>query len=101
MTTNHLSLSGEIARLKRLKSPSGIPHWVILLEHKSQRYEADMLRNIYLQMKVVLSGERFALIAESLEAGMEVKVDGFISLQTSRNGQQKTVLHAEQVELKT
>ncbi|MGL5727024.1 MAG: primosomal replication protein N, partial [Plesiomonas sp.] len=46
MTTNNLVLSGTITRSRCFKSPAGIAHCVMMLEHKSQRYEADMLRNV-------------------------------------------------------
>jgi primosomal replication protein N len=72
-----------------------------MLEHKSQRYEADMLRNVYVQIQVVLSGPRFERITDELKAGVQVQVEGFMTLQQSRNGQNRLVVHAENVELKT
>ncbi|MGB0894922.1 MAG: primosomal replication protein N [Parashewanella sp.] len=101
MTTNHVSLSGQIKRLKNMNSPAGIPHWIVTLEHKSQQYEAELLRPVYLQIHVILSGKRYAQLAVNLQAGMEMNVEGFLNVQTGRNGQHRTVIHANKVELKT
>lgn len=101
MATNHLVLSGTITRSRSFHSPSGIAHIVIMLEHKSQCYEAEMLRNVYCQMQVILSGERFESVTDKLKIGVDIEVKGFIALQQSRNGQNRLVLHAENVELKT
>ncbi|MCL1124540.1 primosomal replication protein N [Shewanella surugensis] len=101
MFTNQLSLSGTITRSRRFDSPAGISHVVLQLEHKSQRFEAEMLRNVYCQIQVVLSGERFNNVTEQLKIGVVIQVDGFIAQQQSRNGQSRLVLHAENVELKT
>ncbi|MCL1139476.1 primosomal replication protein N [Shewanella pneumatophori] len=101
MTTNNLVLAGTITRSRQFDSPAGIAHTVVMLEHKSQRYEAGMLRNVYCQIQVVLSGGHFNSVAKDLKAGVEIQVEGFINLQQSRNGQNRLVLHAENVELKT
>lgn len=101
MATNHLVLSGTITRSRRFKSPAGIAHCVIMLEHKSQCFEAEMLRNVYCQIQVILSGERFESVTDKLKIGVDVEVQGFIALQQSRNGQNRLVIHAENVELKT
>ena len=50
---------------------------------------------------MVLSGPRFNSVADKLKAGVHVEVEGFLSLQQGRNGQNRLVLHAENVELKT
>lgn len=100
MTDNHIRLFGTVKRTKSMQSPAGIPHWIATLEHKSQRYEAELLRNVYLQIQVIMSGAQFAPTAEKLKAGMEMSVEGFIAMQTSRSGQNRMVLHAEQVDLK-
>nr|WP_211164351.1 primosomal replication protein N [Shewanella salipaludis] len=94
-------LSGTITRSRCFNSPAGIAHSVIMLEHKSQRYEAEMLRNVYCQIQVVLSGPRFESVADELKAGVEIRVEGFMTLQQGRNGQNRLVLHAENVELKS
>ena len=101
MTTNHLVLSGHILRLRQFDSPSGIAHCILSVEHKSERYEANMLRRVYCQIQVILSGERFKNVSDKLKIGMNIEVQGFITLQQSRNGQNRLVVHAENVELKT
>ncbi|QFU24463.1 primosomal replication protein N [Shewanella eurypsychrophilus] len=101
MATNHLVLSGTITRSRSFKSPAGIAHCVVMLEHKSQCFEADMLRNVYCQIQVIFSGERFESATDKLKIGVDIEVQGFIALQQSRNGQNRLVVHAENVELKT
>ena len=101
MATNHLVLYGTITRSRSFKSPAGIAHCVIMLEHKSQCFEAEMLRNVYCQIQVILSGERFESVTDKLKIGVDIEVQGFIALQQSRNGQNRLVIHAENVELKT
>lgn len=101
MTANHLVLSGQILRARQFDSPAGIAHYILTLEHRSQRTEADMLRPVYCRIQVILSGDRFNSITDKLKAGVEIQVAGFISLQQNRNGQNRLVLHAENVELKT
>lgn len=101
MTTNRLVLSGHILRSRQFDSPAGIAHCILTLEHKSQRFEAEMLRNVYCQIQVILSGERFKSVTDKLKAGVAIEVDGFIAMQQNRNGQSRLVIHAENVELKT
>ena len=72
-----------------------------MLEHKSQCFEAEMLRNVYCQIQVILSGERFESVTDKLKIGVDIEVQGFIALQQSRNGQNRLVINAENVELKT
>ncbi|KFZ38837.1 primosomal replication protein N [Shewanella mangrovi] len=100
MTTNHLELSGRILRSRRFDSPAGIHHTVLQLEHKSLKTEANMQRQVYCVIQVILSGERFERLTDKLKAGVDIQVSGFIALQQSRNGQSRLVLHAENVELK-
>jgi len=101
VTANHLVLAGTVIRARRFNSPAGIPHCVIQLEHRSQRFEAELPRNVYCLIQVVMSGKHFECIADKLKAGVEIQVQGFIALQQNRNGQSRLVLHAENVELKT
>nr|WP_153662134.1 primosomal replication protein N [Shewanella intestini] len=94
-------MSGEIKRSRQFESPSGIAHTVLTLEHRSQRFEADLPRNVYCLIQVILSGGRVNHAADKLKAGVQVEVEGYLSLQQGRNGQNRLVLHAENVELKT
>lgn len=100
MTTNHLALSGQVLRCRAFTSPAGIPHTVLQLEHRSLQQEADMQRPVYCVIQVILSGQRFNSVTDKLKAGVDIQVSGFIALQQSRNGQNRLVLHAENVELK-
>ncbi len=59
-----------------------------------------MQRHVYCVIQVILSGQRFDSVTDKLKAGVDIQVSGFIALQQSRNGQNRLVLHAENVELK-
>ncbi len=48
-----------------------------------------------------MSGQHFECISDTLQAGMDIQVQGFLSTQQSRNGQSRLVIHAENVELKS
>ena len=52
---NQLTLSGVVCKTpKYSQSPAGIPHCIFVLEHKSMQVEADLNRNSYVRLQVVL-----------------------------------------------
>lgn len=100
MSDNHLVLSGQILRIRHFETPAGIAHSQITLAHESQRAQAGMMRRVYCQIQVILSGDKFSTLTDRLKAGVEIQVQGFVSMQQNRNGQNRILLHAEHVELK-
>ncbi|KFC94568.1 primosomal replication protein N [Leminorella grimontii ATCC 33999 = DSM 5078] len=50
-------------------------------------------------MPVVVSGQQSQALTHSITVGSRLKVTGFISTHQGRNGLNKLVLHAEQIEL--
>ena len=98
--TNRLVLTGTIAKhSKRSQSPAGIPHCHFVLEHRSVQREADLPRQIYCYINVVISGKGQQVLTQDLVVGSNIKVEGFISYQTGRNGIGKLVLHADHIDL--
>lgn len=98
--TNRLVLTGTIAKHpKRSQSPAGIPHCHFVLEHRSVQREADLPRQIYCYINVVISGKGQQVLTQDLVVGSNIKVEGFISYQTGRNGIGKLVLHADYIDL--
>nr|WP_086940054.1 primosomal replication protein N [Thaumasiovibrio occultus] len=97
--TNRLELSGVIAKqLRRSQSPAGIPHCHFVLEHRSTQREADLPRQVYAYINVVVSGQGLQALTQDLAVGSHIKVSGFVSYQTGRNGLGKLVLHADNIE---
>jgi primosomal replication protein N len=96
--TNRMELSGNVARdpIRKL-SPAGIPHCQFWLEHRSTVVEANLPRQVYCRMPVVVSGKKLHNITQELVIGSSIKVSGFVTYQTSRNGLGKLVLHAEDI----
>ncbi len=100
MTKNRLFLSGTICFLPVCKvSPSGIQHYQFLLEHHSQKMEAGLIRQAWCRMHVVISGKSPHTLTEKLIVGSQISVQGFISCHKGKNGMNKLVLHAEQIQL--
>jgi len=98
--TNRLALSGIVCRAPLRKvSPSGIPHCQFVLEHRSEQVEAGFTRQAWCRMPVIISGKAHQHITQSITVGTPLTVSGFISSHQGRNGLNKTVLHAEQIEL--
>ncbi|MGL6021342.1 MAG: primosomal replication protein N [Gibbsiella quercinecans] len=100
MTANRLVLSGTICKTPvRKVSPSGIPHCQFVLEHRSQQQEAGFSRQSWCRMPVVVSGQTSQALTQRLTVGSQITVTGFVSCHQGRNGLNKLVLHAEQIEL--
>ncbi|NAW66001.1 MULTISPECIES: primosomal replication protein N [Photobacterium] len=97
--TNRLELSGTVAKHpKRSQSPAGVPHCHFVLEHRSNQVEADLTRQVYCYINVVVSGKGQQVLTHDLAVGSNIKAGGFISWQTGRNGIGKLVLHADHIE---
>ncbi|KLN97930.1 primosomal replication protein N [Moellerella wisconsensis] len=100
MSTNRLVLTGTVCKaLLRKVSPSGIPHCQFVIEHRSQQEEAGLYRQAWCRMPIVASGQDIQALTHSITVGCRVTVSGFISCHQGRNGLNKIVLHAEQIEL--
>ncbi|NDK98527.1 primosomal replication protein N [Photorhabdus bodei] len=100
MTTNRLVLSGTVCKVPiRKVSPAGIPHCQFVLEHRSQQQEAGLSRQAWCRMPVIVSGQLLQVLTHSITVGSRLTVSGFISCHQGRNGLNKLVLHAEQIEL--
>lgn len=96
---NSTVLVGTICRQPEYsESPAGIPHTVLVLEHRSLQTEAGLNRQAYVRMQVVLTGVALTQHTRQLTLGNTVKVTGFLNRHQSRSGQAKLVLHAQQIE---
>ena len=96
--TNRIELSGSIAKEPiRSQSPAGVPHCRFWLEHRSTMVEAELPRQVYCRMPVVISGKGSQALTQDLVQGSNIKVSGFVAYQTGRNGVGKLVLHADNI----
>ncbi|OCH77533.1 primosomal replication protein N [Vibrio genomosp. F10] len=93
-----MELSGSVVKEPiRSQSPAGIAHCRFWLEHRSTMVEADLPRQVYCRMPVVISGQGSKAITQNLVQGSNIKVSGFVAYQTGRNGVGKLVLHADNI----
>ncbi len=96
--TNRLELSGVVVKAPvKSQSPAGIVHCSFSIEHRSSAMEAELPRQVYCRMQVVISGARSQALTQDLVLGSNIKVGGFIAYHTGRNGVGKLVLHADNI----
>lgn len=96
---NRLILAGKVASsIKQSLSPAGIANYSFYLEHRSMRIEANLQRQVWSKIKVVLAGNQFSLIAQQIMVGATIRVTGFIHTHKAYNGVDQLVLHTEQIE---
>ncbi|WP_091120007.1 primosomal replication protein N [Gilliamella intestini] len=94
---NRLTLSGIVIKTPIRKiSPSGISHCQFYLEHVSEQIEAELARQAWCVMPVIVSGQHEL---SYIKKGSNVLVSGFISTHTKRNKTSQLVLHADQIKL--
>jgi primosomal replication protein N len=95
---NQLVISGDIVKPPRLtRSPAGIRHLHLSLEHRSEQLEAGLPRRSYVRIAVVVSGDEAARWETELTVGSAVQVSGFLNRHEDSNGLAKLVLHAQQL----
>lgn len=98
--TNRMVLTGVVCRTPvRKVSPSGIPHCQLLVEHRSLQQEAGLSRQAWCKMPVAISGQHYQALTHRITIGTQLKIAGFVSCHKGRNGLNKLVLHAEQIDL--
>ncbi|RUO30071.1 primosomal replication protein N [Aliidiomarina sedimenti] len=105
---NRLVLQGEVVKPPRVsKSPAGIAHLHLVIDHRSQQQEAGMARQCFLRIQVVASGAAAGDVftdskgaqdlANQLTVGSVVEVAGFLNRHETSSGVAKLVLHAQQL----
>ncbi|PKH01862.1 primosomal replication protein N [Psychromonas sp. MB-3u-54] len=94
-----MRLSGVVTEKPTFKkSPSGLQHCNLVLEHRSMQEEAELPRNVYCYMPVAASGILASQLKDKLSKGMQIRVSGFITFHQSANKLGKLVLHAQYIE---
>lgn len=97
--TNQLIIAGTLTKSPRIsRSPAGVPHLHLTVEHRSMQTEAGLHRQCYTRIQVVASGEWTQAWSEILTLGSVIIVTGFIQRHEDQNGMGKLVLHAQKIE---
>ena len=77
------------------RTPAGIAVAATTLRHVSQQIEADVAREVSLELEAVAVGALAMLLAVAAP-GSEVRVKGFLAAKSLRN--RKPVLHLSEIE---
>lgn len=95
---NQLIIRGILVKEPRMKrSPAGVSHLLLALEHRSLQQEADLTRQCYVRIQVVVSGDWAESWSTKLTMGSEIEVAGFIQRHENANGVPRLVLHAQNI----
>ncbi len=97
---NRLVISGVVGNLPETRySPAGIPITRFTLRHQSLQQEAGMQRQVICNIGVIASGNEMLKVSKGLQDGQQLRVSGFLSRANNRQGENRLILHAEQIEL--
>ncbi len=99
MVDNRLVMSGTLGKMPETRySPAGIPITRFTLRHESIQQEAGMQRQVICNIGVIASGKEFLELTRSLQSEQQIRVSGFLSRANNRQGENRIILHAEQIE---
>ena len=97
---NRLVISGTLGNAPETRySPAGIPITRFTLRHESIQQEAGMQRQAICNIAVIASGKQWLETTKALQSGQQIRVSGFLSRANNRQGENRLILHAEQIEL--
>jgi primosomal replication protein N len=97
---NRLVISGALGNTPETRtSPAGIPITRFTLRHESLQQEAGMQRQAICNITVMASGREMLGQTKTLQSGQQIRVSGFLSRANNRQGENRLILHAEQIEL--
>jgi primosomal replication protein N len=96
---NRLEIGGIVGNSPETRySPAGIPITRFTLKHPSQRSEAGLTRQVLCNIGVIASGEALQALVQQLQTGDGIRVSGFLARANNRQGENRLILHAEQIE---
>ena len=96
---NRLVISGILGNTPETRySPAGIPITRFTLRHESIQQEAGLQRQSICNIGVIASGKEFLESTRSLQSEQQIRVSGFLSRANNRQGENRIILHAEQIE---
>ncbi len=79
-------------------SPAGIAIARFTLKHRSEQSEAGMKRQAICNIGVIASGSELQRTVQQLKTGEGIRISGFLARANNRQGENRLVLHAEQIE---
>jgi primosomal replication protein N len=89
-------IAGQLIELDAMRyTPAGIARIEMKIRHVSQQQEAGELRKVQCEITALALGEA-AQKAARLQAGQQVKAEGFLAQRSLRNTQ--LILHIEYIE---
>lgn len=98
MEQNRLRITGQVVTIHPVRvSPAGVPHFELVLEHRSRQQEAGHWREARVRLKVMLSGEAWRALVATLAPGQRVIVEGFLA-QASHRDPDSLALQAQTLE---
>jgi len=96
---NQLLIEGIVGNIPETRcSPAGIPIARFTLKHQSLQCEAGMTRQVVCNIGVIASGANLQPLVQQLQIGEGIRVSGFLARANNRQGEQRLILHAEQIE---
>lgn len=96
---NRLVIAGLLGSTPETRySPAGIPITRFTLRHESQQQEAGMQRQVVCNIGVIASGEELLHVVRVMQSGQQLRVSGFLSRANNRQGENRLILHAQQIE---
>ena len=96
---NRLVMAGVVGNEPETRySPAGIAIARFTLKHNSQQVEAGMKRQAICNIGVVASGDRLLQTVQQLKTGEGIRVTGFLARANNRQGENRLILHAEQID---
>jgi primosomal replication protein N len=97
---NRLVISGSLGNTPETRhSPAGIPITRFTLRHESIQQEAGMQRQAICNIVVIASGKELLATTKALQSEQQIRVSGFLSRANNRQGENRLILHAEQIEV--
>jgi primosomal replication protein N len=96
---NRLVIAGVVGNEPETRySPAGIAIARFTLKHLSQQIEAGMKRQVICNIGVIASGEQLQRTVQQLKTGEGIRVTGFLARANNRQGENRLILHADQIE---
>jgi primosomal replication protein PriB len=98
MEQNAVRLTGLVRELKPpRRSPAGVIHRELVLEHRSRQEMAGGQREIRAEVTVKVTGPELARQLEGLQPGDRIRVEGMLA-QASHHDRQQLLIHAQAIE---
>lgn len=97
---NRLVIAGIMGNDPDIRySPAGIAIARFTLKHRSEQSEAGLKRQAICNIGVIASGSELQPAVQKLKIGERIRVSGFLARANNRQGENRLILHAEQIDI--